>query len=296
MLAGLVKNPTGYDPTNDPNRARDRRDTVLARMAELNVISRSEADQAKKRPLGLEVDPLSNGCVSSAAPFFCDYAVQYLLADKALGKTDDERRRLLFGGGLTIKTTIDPRFQRAADTLGPAPTCTPRDQAIGGLAMVQPGTGEVRALAQSRPMGTQQEEGPDLPQLRRAPAVRRRQRVPGRLDVQGVRARRCDQAGHPAVHDDQLAADGQPAREQLQDLRRQLPEHRHVAAQNSTGPGTFDLYTGTQRVGEHLLRPARAAHRPVRARSRWPGRWASLVPESTAWCPRSPSASPTPTR
>src|SRR3954468_14311367 len=43
LLAGLVKNPTGYDPTNFPDRAKERRDTVLARMAQLHVISRSAA-------------------------------------------------------------------------------------------------------------------------------------------------------------------------------------------------------------------------------------------------------------
>ena len=37
LLAGLVKNPTGYDPTNYPSRAKERRNTVLARMAQLNV-------------------------------------------------------------------------------------------------------------------------------------------------------------------------------------------------------------------------------------------------------------------
>src|SRR3954467_915863 len=47
LLAGMVKNPTGYDPTNDPDRARERRDTVLARMAQLNVVSQSEAQQAE---------------------------------------------------------------------------------------------------------------------------------------------------------------------------------------------------------------------------------------------------------
>ena len=35
----------------------------------------------------------------------------------------------------------------------------PTDQAIGGLAMVEPGTGEVRALSQSRPMGCEQGAG-----------------------------------------------------------------------------------------------------------------------------------------
>ena len=38
MLAGLVKNPTGYDPTNYADKALERRNVVLDRMAELNVI------------------------------------------------------------------------------------------------------------------------------------------------------------------------------------------------------------------------------------------------------------------
>ena len=53
MLAGLVKNPTGYDPTNSPDRALERRNVVLDRMAELNVITPREGGQdqgARPRP------------------------------------------------------------------------------------------------------------------------------------------------------------------------------------------------------------------------------------------------------
>ena len=158
LLAGLVKNPTAYDPTNDPERARDRRDVVLNRMLELNVISQTEADRAMRRGLGLDVTPSRNGCVSSRAPFFCDFAVQYLMADRSLGKSPEERRSLLYSGGLTVKTTINPRFQRAADR-SVRSHVFPTDQAIGGLAMVQPGSGEVRALSQSRPMGGNKRKG-----------------------------------------------------------------------------------------------------------------------------------------
>jgi membrane peptidoglycan carboxypeptidase len=158
LLAGMVKNPTGYDPTNYPDRARERRDIVLNRMAQLNVVSTSEAQAAESRGLGLQVTATRNGCVSSAAPFFCDYTVQYLLDDADLGKTVDDRRRLLFSGGLTIKTTIDLRYQRAADA-SMRRHVFPTDRAIGGLAMVVPGTGEVRALSQSRPMGSDKKKG-----------------------------------------------------------------------------------------------------------------------------------------
>ena len=158
LLAGMVKNPTGYDPTNYPGRSKQRRDTVLTRMAELNVISQSEARRAEAQRIRLKVKAVRNGCVSSDAPFFCDYAMQFLLADRNLGKTTDERRRLLFSGGLTIKTTLDLRFQRAADEAVQSHV-RPEDEAIGGLAMIKPGTGEVRALAQSRPMGSRSKLG-----------------------------------------------------------------------------------------------------------------------------------------
>ncbi len=55
-------------------------------MAELNVISPAEAGR-RGREARPAVTPTRNGCVSSAAPFFCDYAVQYLMADPSLGKT-----------------------------------------------------------------------------------------------------------------------------------------------------------------------------------------------------------------
>ncbi|MGN6252174.1 MAG: transglycosylase domain-containing protein [Marmoricola sp.] len=158
LLAGLVKNPVGYEPTRFPERSKARRKVVLDRMAQLHVISKARAEKVEAKGLGLHVHTFSNGCVSSRAAFFCDYVRRYLLADPALGKTVDDRSQLLNAGGLTIRTTVDLRFQRSADrAVGNGVHAT--DQAIGAMAMVQPGTGNVRALAQSRPMGRHKGKG-----------------------------------------------------------------------------------------------------------------------------------------
>ena len=157
-LAGLVKNPNGYDPTKDPAKALTRRNIVLERMAELKVIPVQEAEQLASQPLGLKITPNRNGCMFSRAPFFCDYVVNYLLADPALGATKEERKALLESGGLTIRTTLDPRFQDAADD-AVRKYVYPTDNAVGGLAMVEPGTGEVRGISQSRPMGLNEKRG-----------------------------------------------------------------------------------------------------------------------------------------
>ncbi|GAB3199948.1 transglycosylase domain-containing protein [Nocardioides hungaricus] len=158
MLAGLVQSPTAFDPTNSPDKALERRNVVLDRMAELNVISRAKAAKTKEKKLGLDIVPAKNGCLYSSAPFFCDYAINWLLTDPQLGKTVDERRKLLKSGGLTIQTTLNPAYQTAADNAVQA-SVYKQDQAVGAIAMVEPGTGQVRALAQSRPMGRSEAAG-----------------------------------------------------------------------------------------------------------------------------------------
>jgi membrane peptidoglycan carboxypeptidase len=157
-LAGLVKNPSGYDPLRNPDRGLQRRNVVLDRLAQLNVISQHKADRIKKQPLGLHPVATPNGCINSSAPFFCDYVVNYLEHDPSLGRTPAARKKLLYTGGLTIHTTIDPRFQTAADN-SIRHHVFAKDQAIGALAMVEPGTGDVKALAQSRPMGRDAKAG-----------------------------------------------------------------------------------------------------------------------------------------
>jgi membrane peptidoglycan carboxypeptidase len=158
LLAGLVKNPTGYSPTTYPDNAQQRRDTVVERMAQLGIVSRGQADAVEAQGLGLDVQPATNGCVGSKAAFFCDYVRRFLLADPSLGATVAERQQLLESGGLTIKTTLNMRFQRAADA-ATAAHVHPTDNAIGALAEVQPGTGNVLAISQSRPMGRNKAKG-----------------------------------------------------------------------------------------------------------------------------------------
>ncbi|QWC86673.1 penicillin-binding protein [Nocardioidaceae bacterium] len=158
LLAGLVKNPVGYDPIDNKRDARERRNVVLSVMAQRGVISEEESLELQEQALGLRVSDVPNGCLYSTAPFFCDYAYNYLISDPSLGETEAERRRLLQQGGLTIQTTMDPRMQQAADD-AVEQSVYPTDQAIGALATVKPDTGEVKALAQSRPMGRDEEAG-----------------------------------------------------------------------------------------------------------------------------------------
>jgi membrane peptidoglycan carboxypeptidase len=246
MLAGLVKNPTGYDPTNSPDAALDRRNVVLDRMAELNVISRTKAERTKKMKLGLRVVPAKNGCLNSRAPFFCDYAINWLLRDPRLGKTVADRRSLLKSGGLTIHTTIDLRDQRAADN-SVAAHVLPTDQAIGALAMVEPGSGDVKAISQSRPMGSDEKRGQTYLNYV----------VPKEYgDSNGFQAGSTFKLFVLAAAINQgialnttINAPQQisiPMRNYEDCGGEPYPSYDTWDPQNSTGAGTFNLYTGTQ--------------------------------------------------
>jgi membrane peptidoglycan carboxypeptidase len=155
MLAGLVKNPTGYDPTNYPKRAKDRRDVVINRMKELAVVTAKQATDAIRTPVidPKKVQKVPNGCASGRYPFYCEYVMAQLVDSKLFGKTEKESEHYIKTAGLTIKTGIDPKIQNAAQASINAHS-KPNDQAISAVTIVEPGTGVVKAMAQSRPYGS----------------------------------------------------------------------------------------------------------------------------------------------
>ena len=158
-LAGLVKNPVEFDPGVYPEKALARRNTVLAVMERLGKISAADAKRYQAAPLGLKITKFPNGCVSTVAEFSCDYVRRYLLTQSALGATTEERQRALERGGLTIKSNINVRMQKAANKAVDSTVNATDSGAIGAMAMVEPGTGKVRSLAQSRPMGRNKKKG-----------------------------------------------------------------------------------------------------------------------------------------
>jgi membrane peptidoglycan carboxypeptidase len=160
MLAGLVQNPDANNPVRNPSAALDRRDVVLNRMAELKLISIDEARKAKK--VGFDqklVKKTRNGCVGTRYPFLCDYVRRTLLTTPSLGKTTEDRENMINRGGLIIQTAIDPKTQDLAQRKVSS-VVGPRDPLISTMNMIQPGTGLIIAMAQSRPvMGSNAKKG-----------------------------------------------------------------------------------------------------------------------------------------
>ncbi|MEV7418688.1 transglycosylase domain-containing protein [Streptomyces sp. NPDC089919] len=154
LLAGLVQSPSRYDPVNDTEEATKRRNTVLQRMADVKDISQAEADAAMAKPIKLKVTRPKNGCITavSGAGFFCDYVRAVFLSDPVFGKTKEERAKIWNQGGLTVRTTLDPQSQEAVNT-SIKDHVNQDDKIATAVTLVQPGTGRVLAMGQSKPYG-----------------------------------------------------------------------------------------------------------------------------------------------
>jgi len=160
-LASMPKSPVQYDPGRYPDRNRERRNTVLALMAEQGYITRVQATIAQKEPVRTVTDG------SKVAPWVTDVV-----------RVQAERGGVpVMQGGYRIHTTIDTELQRATqqalsnglDEIETRPgfrgqrcalAVTPRaatakaprvDACLEGAAVVlDPSTGEVRALVGGR--------------------------------------------------------------------------------------------------------------------------------------------------
>jgi penicillin-binding protein 1A len=162
FLAGLIANPSRFDPIREPDASRGRRDVALERMAAEGYLTADEAAYLASSPLPTTINQFN----PETLDYFAEQVKQQLFDDPRLGATREERQNRVFRGGLRIHTTLDPRAQAAATTarndvlaeIAPEGTPTglvplapdtksglPRN-ATGAVVSVEPGTGAVRAM------------------------------------------------------------------------------------------------------------------------------------------------------
>src|SRR4051794_20219109 len=135
MLAGIIASPSAYDPAEHPRHARARRDAVLKDMLAQKMLTPQEYHDAviTSPPTRAEVHPPRP---DSSQPYFSSWLTQQLV--------DRYRPGIVFGGGLKIRTTLDPELQAAAEHaisgrlagVGPA----------ASLVAIENKTGEIKAM------------------------------------------------------------------------------------------------------------------------------------------------------
>jgi 1A family penicillin-binding protein len=107
LLAAMVKAPSHYDPREETEAARERRDLVLGLMGEVGYLTPEEVATARAKDIVViprrRVDQAGEALV---APWFLE-AVRRRL-DGLLGSN-------MYGNGVRVHTTLDPVLQRAAE-------------------------------------------------------------------------------------------------------------------------------------------------------------------------------------
>jgi penicillin-binding protein 1A len=137
LLAGLPQAPSQYNPLLYPAAARERRNEVLAKMAELHYISRAQAKATEADPL--EVDP-GHYYSERKEDFFFEYVRQQLIERYGAGTVEH--------GGLKVYTTIDLNMQRLARKAIAEVLDEPGDPA-SAIVTIDPHNGDIEAMAES---------------------------------------------------------------------------------------------------------------------------------------------------
>ena len=144
FLAGLIRNPVGYDPFAEPEAAAERLQLVVDRLVAVGQIGEDEADQFRATPIPREARNVE--LLPERKDYFVEEVVRLLLADPRMGERESERYDAMFRGGLTIRTTLDRRLQGIAEEAVASTLPDTGGQFTAALVSVQPGTGAVRAL------------------------------------------------------------------------------------------------------------------------------------------------------
>ncbi|MFC7464489.1 transglycosylase domain-containing protein [Brachybacterium sp. GCM10030252] len=164
LLAGVTNGPNQYDPVSHPEAGEKRRNEVLADMRREGFITDEEYTKYSEQPIEdmLQIQNLRAGCADAeGSGFFCDYVTRTLLNDPELAPTYEERQKLLYGGGLTIRTTLDPSTQAAAEEV--LQRRVPGDAQHGfghSIVTVEPGTGNILTMAENRTFNPYDEVNP----------------------------------------------------------------------------------------------------------------------------------------
>ncbi len=142
LLASVIKNPTGYDPENDPDGAKDRWTYIVNSMVKLKYLGSGERSKAKF-PKTQSSKAASKAQFGRNTP--SGFVYKYVVDE--LSQLDPPISAQQLGtGGYTITTTINPKMQKAAErAVAKALKPHKKRDLASALVAVQPGTGRVMA-------------------------------------------------------------------------------------------------------------------------------------------------------
>jgi penicillin-binding protein 1A len=188
-LIGMLKGTAYYNPVLNPQRARERRNLVLAQMVKYGKLDAKRAEQLAARPLRLDFERQDQQV--GIAPHAVQQIRKWLIA------WADREDYDIYADGLVVRTTIDSRLQKAANAAVARQVRQLQDIADrsrrkgeerallqAGFLAVDPRSSEVKAWVGSA--GFAQEQFDHVHQARRQPGSTFKPFVYGAAFVQGM--------------------------------------------------------------------------------------------------------------
>ena len=144
LLAGLPKNPSGYNPYRFPDRALARRNLVLANMRYYGYIDQAKYEASRDLPLELAPEKHLQLLADMHAPYF----VRYVLVNELQQIFGQNAQLLTYQFGVDIYTSLDPRMQKQAEEEVADQVKANRSRKIdeGALIAIDPKNGLIKAM------------------------------------------------------------------------------------------------------------------------------------------------------
>lgn len=148
-IAGITQRPEYYNPFKNPENTKNKRDVVLTKMCELKMISESERDSAIS--MGLNLDDNYVEANSRVFSYFTDNLLNEVIEDlqDEQGYSKDMAEQLVYSGGLSIYSTVDPKIQNAVESFYENKANFPqiKKEAQSAMIIVDPYTGQIKGMA-----------------------------------------------------------------------------------------------------------------------------------------------------
>lgn len=119
-LAGITKNPAGYNPISHPKKNRERQQMVLDNMERLGYITEEQREEADAEDIYAAIGAVNDNRKDddvNITSYFVDAVTDAVVKDlqKKLGYSEAEAYKALYSGGLTICSTQNPGIQKICD-------------------------------------------------------------------------------------------------------------------------------------------------------------------------------------
>lgn len=117
VIAGITKNPSGYNPILHPDKNANRREDVLDAMKRQGYISQEQYDEAMADDVYDRISEHNDVVQTSMNTYFVDAVIDDVFDDlvNVKGYSESDAYKAIYQGGLTIKSTQDLSIQDICD-------------------------------------------------------------------------------------------------------------------------------------------------------------------------------------